>query len=52
MELKNLKKEIPYQWKIQSTPKEWKTESNSTKKGTCVAYIDARDVMDLLDDVC
>ena len=51
MNLNDLKKEIPYQWKIQSTPKEWKTETNSQKKWSCVAYIDARDVMDLLDEV-
>lgn len=51
MDLNDLKKEIPYQWKIQSTPKEWKTETSSQKKWSCVAYIDARDVMDLLDEV-
>lgn len=45
-----LKKEIPYQWKIQSVPRDWKDNQNSTKKGTCVAYIDARDVMDVLDE--
>lgn len=37
-----LKKEIPYKWKVQ-TAKSWGCE--------CVAYIDARDVMDLLDEV-
>jgi len=42
MNLKELKKEIPYKWKVQ-TAKEWGCE--------CVAYIDARDVMDLLDEV-
>ena len=37
-----LKFPIPHKWKVQSY--------NSTKtKGSCVAYIDARDVMDLLD---
>lgn len=45
MDLAKLKKEIPYQWKIQSAPK-------NGKKWCCVAYIDARDVMDLLDEVC
>lgn len=45
MELTKLKKEIPYQWKIQAVPKNW-------KKWCCVAYIDARDVMDMLDEVC
>lgn len=44
MNLKDLKKQIPFRWKVQSY--------NSTKtKGSCVAYIDARDVMDLLDEV-
>ena len=33
---------IPYKWKVQSY------NGNKTK-GSCVAYIDARDVMDLLD---
>lgn len=42
MNLNNLKKEIPYKWKVQ-TAKEWGCD--------CVAYIDARDVMDILDEV-
>lgn len=42
MNLELLKKEIPYKWKVQ-TAKEWGCE--------CVAYIDARDVMDILDEV-
>ncbi len=42
MNLNNLKKEIPYKWKVQ-TAKEWGCD--------CVAYIDARDVMDMLDEV-
>lgn len=37
-----LRKEIPYKWKVQ-TAKHWGCE--------CVAYIDARQVMDLLDEV-
>jgi len=37
-----LKFPIPYKWKIQSFTKDG-------KKAQCVAYIDARDVMDLLD---
>lgn len=42
--LDGLKQNIPYKWKIQSF--------NADKtKGSCVAYIDARDVMDLLDKV-
>ncbi len=45
MNLEHLKKEIPYRWKIQSFSKD-KT------KASCVAYINARDVMALLDEVC
>lgn len=37
-----LKFPIPYKWKIQ-------TVSKTKPKAQCVAYIDARDVMDLLD---
>ena len=37
-----LKYPVPYKWKIQSFNK-------AKTKATCVAYIDARDVMDLLD---
>ncbi|MGE3727451.1 MAG: Rad52/Rad22 family DNA repair protein [Candidatus Sericytochromatia bacterium] len=40
--LPDLRKEIPYKWKVQ-TAKHWGCE--------CVAYIDARQVMDLLDEV-
>lgn len=40
--IKRLKAETPYRWKVQ-TAKSWGCE--------CVAYIDARQVMDLLDDV-
>lgn len=42
MNLKDLKKEIPYKYKPQSV---------NSFKATMVAYIDARDVQDLLDDV-
>ena len=42
MQLEDLKKEIPYQWRVQSTNKNF---------AACVAYIDARDVMNLLDNV-
>lgn len=45
MDLKKLTKQIPYKWRVQSFS-EYKPEA------TCVAYIDARDVMDLLDEVC
>lgn len=38
-----LKAKIPYQWKIQS-------KSKDKRNGSFVAYIDARDVMDILDD--
>lgn len=42
MNLKQLKEEIPYKWRVQSTNKSF---------AACVAYIDARDVMNLLDKV-
>ena len=42
MKIENLKKEIPYKWRVQST---------KFGKATCVAYIDARDCMDILDEV-
>lgn len=42
-DIEKLKEEIPCQWRIASTTK--------TGKGQAVAYIDARDVMDLLDKV-
>jgi len=45
MELKDLKQEIPFQWRVQSF-------SKNKPSAQCVAYIDARDVMDLLDKVC
>ena len=43
MNLNDLKKEIPFKWRVQST---------KFGKTTCVAYIDARDCMDVLDEVC
>jgi len=45
MELKNLEKKIPCKWRVQSY-------SKNKASAQCVAYIDARDVMDLLDEVC
>lgn len=45
MELKQLKKEIPSKWRVQSF-------SKYKPSASCVAYIDARDVMGLLDEVC
>jgi hypothetical protein len=42
MDLQDLKKEMPFKWRVQST-NQWGC--------TCVAYIDARDVQDLLDEV-
>lgn len=45
MSLENLKKEIPFKWRVQSC-------SKSKAVATCVAYIDARDAMDILDEVC
>ncbi len=43
MSLNDLKKEIPYRWRIQNFNK-------SGTKASAVAYIDARDVMDILDE--
>jgi hypothetical protein len=43
MKLEELKKEIPFKWRVQSS-NQW--------GATCVAYIDARQVQDLLDEVC
>lgn len=45
MKLNDLKKEIPCKWRVQSF-------SQYKPQGQCVAYIDARDAMDLLDEVC
>ena len=42
MKLEDLKKELPYKWRVQSS---------KYGKSTCVAYIDARDAQDLLDEV-
>ncbi len=43
MNLEDLKKEIPFKWRVQSA---------NEYGAKCVAYIDARDVQDLLDEVC
>ena len=43
MKLEDLKKELPYKWRVQSS---------RYGKANCVAYIDARDAQDLLDEVC
>ena len=43
MNLKDLTKEIPYQWRVQSF-------SKNKPACSCVAYIDARDVMKTLDE--
>ena len=42
MNLEGLKKELPYKWRVQSS---------RYGKSTCVAYIDARDCQDLLDEM-
>ncbi len=44
MDLKQLKKQIPYQWRVQAFSKNYPSAQ-------CVAYIDSRDVMNLLDEV-
>jgi hypothetical protein len=43
MKLEDLKKEIPFKWRVQSA---------NQYGASCVAYIDARDVQDILDEVC
>ena len=43
MDLKELKREIPFKWRVQQS-NQW--------GANCVAYIDARQVQDLLDEVC
>lgn len=43
--IENLKKEIPYKWRVQSF-------SKNKPQATCVAYIDSRDVQDILDETC
>lgn len=45
MDIKELKKEIPYRWRVQSF-------SKFKPQAQCVAYVDARDVMKLFDEVC
>ena len=42
IKLSDLKQELPYKWRVQSI---------RYGKASCVAYIDARDAMDLLDKV-
>jgi hypothetical protein len=44
MDLKLLTQELPYKWKVQA----WNKDKT---KALCVAYIDARDAMRLLDSV-
>lgn len=47
MDYTALSKKIPFRWRVQSYyPKDEPTTCQ------CVAYVDARDVMDLLDEVC
>jgi len=43
MNLEDLKKEMPFKWRVQSC---------NQYGAKCVAYIDARDVQDMLDSVC
>ena len=49
MNLENLKLEIPYQWRLGNLIPSQK--SSTGFYSTCLAYIDARDAMDLLDFV-
>ena len=43
MNLEKLKTEIPFKWRVQSA---------NQYGASCVAYIDARDCQDILDQVC
>lgn len=43
MKLEELKRHLPYKWRVQSI---------NDFNAVCVAYIDSRDVQDLLDEVC
>jgi hypothetical protein len=43
--LNKLKAPVPYQWRVQSRTKD-------KSKAICTAYIDARDVMNILDEHC
>lgn len=45
MDLALLKGKMNFKWKVQ-------TVSKSKPKAQCVAYVDARDVMDMFDKVC
>lgn len=45
MNLSNLKNEFPFQWRVQSY-------SGYKPQAICVPYCDARDVQDILDEVC
>jgi hypothetical protein len=45
MNLEDLKKEIPFRWRVQSF-------STRKAEALCIPYIDARDAQNLLDDVC
>jgi hypothetical protein len=45
MNLNNLKKTMPHKWRVQSF-------SRYKPEAICVAYVDSRDVQDLLDEVC
>ena len=43
MNLQDLKKEIDFKWRVQSS---------NQYGANCVAYIDSRQAQDLLDEVC
>jgi len=45
MDIEDLKKEIPFRWRVQSF-------SNRKAECTCIPYITARDAQDRLDEVC
>ncbi len=45
MNIKDLQKLLPYKWRVQSF-------SKNKASAACVAYVDSRDVQNLLDNVC
>lgn len=48
-DFKKLAEEIPFKWRVQS---QYPKKPAKAEKFTCIAYIDSRQVQDILDDVC
>lgn len=49
MDLKELRRRLPFQWKVQTV---FEGQGDKNGQAYCVAYIDARDAQNLLDEVC